>query len=182
MEEEVWKPVVGYEGLYEVSNLGRVRNVGSGKNRVYGQIIKPQINRRWGYWQVGLRDGIGKWAKTHRLHRVVAIAFLGPVPSGYEVNHLDGDKGNNRLENIEYCTPSANHLHRCHVLGKISPTAQLRRCGEKNTMAKLSREQVEEIKTLLEHKVLPQTKIAARYGVSQTCVSKIKCGQRWVED
>lgn len=111
-----WRPVVGFEALYEVSDQGEVRRTGkahkSGKGRGggarIGRLIKPQPHRG-GYLAVQLwRHG-----KLHRplLHRVVAAAFLGPCPDGKEVNHVDGVKANNRASNLEYVDRSENMLH-----------------------------------------------------------------------
>lgn len=112
---EVWKPVVGYEGLYEVSNLGRVRSVDHTINvcrnginylcPVKGKILSPQ-RRQHGYLGVPLYGKGGhptRGCKTFALHRLVAEAFL-ENPNGYaEVNHIDEDKTNNRLDNLEWC-------------------------------------------------------------------------------
>lgn len=102
---EEWKPVVGYEGLYEVSSLGRVRSR-------QGLLRQSLANR---YPSVHLsRDG--KQA-THRVHRLVASAFI-PNPDGREtVNHIDGDRTNNAALNLEWVTTSENVRHAHHSLG-----------------------------------------------------------------
>lgn len=94
---EEWRDIVGYEGLYEISNWGRVRR--------NGKIIKPGKNNL-GYLQVALyKNGLQKHALIHRL---VALAFL-PNPNNYpEVNHRDEDKTNNAVENLEWCTRKYN--------------------------------------------------------------------------
>lgn len=115
-EQLEWRPVVGFEGLYEVSRCGRVKRVGkahrTGKGRGGGarlhREIKPQ-KHRGGYLAVQLwREG-----KMHRplLHRVVAAAFIGPCPDGMEVNHIDGSKTSNAASNLEYVNRSQNMLH-----------------------------------------------------------------------
>ena len=94
---EVWKDVVGYEGVYMVSNLGRVRGM-------YGKILRP-LARQHGYLSVFLY-GKGNNARKYKqfsIHRLVAEAFI-ENPNGYaEVNHLDEDKTNNRADNLEWC-------------------------------------------------------------------------------
>ena len=97
MMEEIWKDVVGYEGLYEVSNLGRVRRD--------GKILKPTKIKN-GYLYVGLhKNGI---QKTVRVHRLVASAFI-PNPQNLPcVNHKDEDKTNNAVDNLEWCTSQYN--------------------------------------------------------------------------
>lgn len=104
MKTEIWQPVKGYEGLYEVSNLGRIKSLNynhTGKEK----ILKP-ANNGWGYLQIVLcRDGKVKHFKVHRL---VAIAFL-PNPEGLpEVNHKDENKSNNCVENLEWCDVKYN--------------------------------------------------------------------------
>lgn len=95
--QEKWRPVVGYEGLYEVSNLGRVRRI---------RIIAP-TKKKHGYMQVSLVDKDGV-RKSHRLHRIVAAAFI-PNPEGKpQVNHKDENPENNRAKNLEWATAEEN--------------------------------------------------------------------------
>ena len=109
---EEWRPVVGYEGLYEVSNMGRVKSLertvwdNRGCYRtVHERILKPRKDRS-GYLQVNLsKDGKVKWCTVHRL---VAIAFLDNADNLPEVNHKDEDKTNNCVENLEWCSRSYN--------------------------------------------------------------------------
>lgn len=104
---EAWRPVVGYEGIYEVSDAGNVRRS--------GRVLKFKKHTR-GYRQVTLwKYGEAKYPLVHTL---VAAAFIGPCPDGYEVNHINGAKADNHLANIEYVTRSENHIHRARVLGK----------------------------------------------------------------
>lgn len=102
---EEWKKVVGYEGLYEISNFGRVLSKGSVRNE---RLYWPKIlscSMQNGYLAVGLKG------RRHYVHRLVAEAFLGPCPEGCEVNHRDGVKTNNVPENLEWITRSQNSHH-----------------------------------------------------------------------
>lgn len=111
MADETWRPVTGYEGLYEVSDHGRVRSVdrtvtfANGWTRDYSsQIISPSKRV---YWRVTLRDETGR-RRTWKLHTLVLAAFVGPRPEGSEGRHLDDNKDDNRLSNLAYGTRSQN--------------------------------------------------------------------------
>lgn len=98
---EIFKDIAGYEGLYQVSNLGNVKSFHKGKER----ILKPGIEQ-WGYYHVILcKDGI---QQKYRLHRLVAEVFLQNPNNLPEVNHKDENKKNNRVDNLEWCTSSYN--------------------------------------------------------------------------
>lgn len=98
--EETWKDVVGYEGLYQVSSLGRIKN-----NK--GKVLKQEISSQ-GYLRIKLRKN--KQSKSFHVHRIELIAFTSPNKN-MQVNHIDGDKNNNRLENLSWCTASENIRH-----------------------------------------------------------------------
>lgn len=106
---EQWRDVVGYEGLYKVSDLGKVRSV---RRR---RLLRPGI-KSTGYAQVTLsRDGVNRY---YSVHRIVAAAFL-PNPNALpQVNHKNGKKQDNRLANLEWCSASENQQHKYKVLGK----------------------------------------------------------------
>lgn len=106
---EVWKPVVGYEGLYEVSNKGNVVSL----KRNMRTILSPSIKSN-GYLQLCLyKKGKGKSLYVHRL---VAESFLDRVDGKEQVNHLDEDKLNNSVENLEWCTSKENNAHGTRVV------------------------------------------------------------------
>ena len=112
MIEEIWRPIEGYEGLYEVSNTGRVRSLdmyvkcGYGSYRLRkGKVLSPVIKDN-GYLQVGLYYN-GKY-KMFLVHRLVAQAFIENFDNLPEVNHLDEDKSNNSVDNLEWCDRSYN--------------------------------------------------------------------------
>ena len=138
MMEEIWKAVEGYEGIYEVSNLGQVRSLDK-EQPVFGDkgvkirqgIIKRHNIGRTGYHYVMLvKDGI---AKNHRVHRLVANAFVPNPDNLPEVNHKDENKANNRADNLEWCTSkyNANYGTRNErkAEGKRRPVLQLDKDG-----------------------------------------------------
>lgn len=99
--EEQWRDVVGYEGLYQISNSGKLRNT-------KGHILKVHIAHN-GYCYFNISKN--SVAKSKRVHRLVAEAFIPNPENKAEVNHKDGDKFNNHVENLEWMTKSENNLH-----------------------------------------------------------------------
>lgn len=95
-EKEIWKPVLGFEGKYEVSNLGNVKSL------IRNKLLKPGLNPHY------LSVILGKDLKRKYVHRVVWEAFNGPIPEGLQINHKDENKLNNSLSNLSLVTPSEN--------------------------------------------------------------------------
>ena len=121
---EEWKPVSGYEGLYEVSNLGRVKTLahGKGSNNHY----KTGTLTKKGYllvqfWKGNQRKGL-------YIHRIVANAFLPNPQNLPQVNHKDGDKTNNKVDNLEWCTNSENQIHAVDT--RLRKDSKMVRCIE----------------------------------------------------
>ena len=108
--EEEWRAIKDYEGLYEVSNLGRVRSLNyNGTKRV--QLLKPQ-DQGQGYLQVQLRKN--KKRRSYRVHRLVAEAFI-PNPNNLPcINHIDQNRSNNRVDNLEWCSYEYNNNYGSH--------------------------------------------------------------------
>ena len=109
---EIWKDVVGYEGFYQVSNLGNVKRVGSfrGVNKAYlnNYYLKPKDNGK-GYYRIKLT--VNNKSKRVMLHRIIAEAFISN-PNNYPyINHINAIRKDNRLENLEWCTQGQNCLH-----------------------------------------------------------------------
>lgn len=178
MSEERWLPVVGYEGLYEVSDHGRVKSLArsvadrGGRREVCERILKPDIKRK-GHLAVTLCDaGVNKPCRVHRhVHRLVLEAFIGPCPDGMEACHFpDRDPANNLLANLRWDTRQANTDDR------TAHGTQPR--GERNGRAKLDVGKVREIR---ERIIAGESlrKIAAVYRVSQKTISDIKAGEIW---
>lgn len=102
--KEVWKDVKGYEGLYQVSNYGKIKTYYSKIPR-----LKKTFFDKDGYKKVSLQKN--KKPKKFFVHRLVAIAFISNPKNKLEVNHIDGNKQNNYVFNLEWCTRSENELH-----------------------------------------------------------------------
>lgn len=112
--QEIWKDIKGYEGLYQISNLGRVKSLrkwirGYNGYKNEERILKPYIHHGPDYYVVTLCKNKNK--KMHLLHRLIAKAFI-PNPNNYpQINHIDGNKQNNNITNLEWCTQSQNTKH-----------------------------------------------------------------------
>jgi NUMOD4 motif/HNH endonuclease len=171
MSEE-WRPVPGFEGLYEVSDQGRVKSLPKIANGAHGcvrhlpeRIIKGSLVKasdRYHRRMVYLTDG-----KQHYVHHLVLLAFKGPCPPELERRHLNGNPLDNRLSNLEYST------HQDNMDDKYDHGTAL--FGEKNHQAKLT------TKDILEIRDTPgtQEEIATIYGISQRAVGLIKSRKRW---
>lgn len=110
---EEWRDVPGCEGFYQVSNLGQIRSVGdsrfnkNGVRRSFrGKVLVQAIHPKTGYSQVGFSVRGRQFTKM--VHTIVALAFIGERPEGYDICHSDGDKQNNRVDNLRYDTRSSN--------------------------------------------------------------------------
>ena len=113
MENEIWKPVSGFEGYYEVSSLGKVASLPYRRRCVR----KPSINSS-GYLSIILYKP--KFMKTMSIHRLIAVAFVANPENKPQVNHKDENKLNNDISNLEWCTPSHNTRHAISV-GLMKP-------------------------------------------------------------
>lgn len=174
---EEWRPVVGWEGLYEVSNEGRVRSLprvvragrGVGSMRTVGGVVLSPSPSKRGYVKIDLRDR--QRSSSVHVHRIVAIAFLGESSSGMQVNHINGIKHDNRIVNLEWVTPAENTRHSVEVLGNSVTESE-------NGNARLSQSQVSDI-VKRRNRGESCTSLSKEFGVSVTHISRICTGASW---
>ena len=154
---EVWKPIKNYENLYEISNYGRVKSLRSGK------ILKKRLTYD-GYVRVTLT--YNQQAKDFRVHRLVAEHFI-PNPDNKEtVNHIDGNKENNHVSNLEWATRSEQLIH-SYQLGLKQ--AQI---GTSNCQSKLSEDDVRTIRNL-HNEGISYSKLAKQFKVHKTTIANV---------
>ena len=183
MSEE-WRAVVGYEGLYEVSDMGRVRSLdrilpirktrwgGTAMRLHHGRMMRsyPKSN---GYLKCTINDSDGA-EHTCYVHRLVIAAFDG-VPEAserLEVNHRNGDKTDNRRCNLEYVTSSENKLHAQEIgLRDVR--------GEGNPQAKLTADQVRDIRRRFARGGITKTALANEHAVCGATISNCLSGRSW---
>jgi len=159
---EEWRNVVGFEGLYEISNHGNVRSLKTGK--IKNQTINKKDNRPFlNLWKENKQ-------KIMRPHKLVLEAFVGICPQGMECCHNDGNTLNNHIDNLRWDT----HTNNIHDRIKHGTTNRGERCGT----SKLALEQVISIRK--DDRL--QRIIAEEYGVKQSLISRIKNGVRWQHD
>lgn len=160
-QTRIWKPVPQYEELYAVSNLGEVVRTKPYKNSSDSP-LKGQMT--YGYLRVNLcRNGKGR---IFLVHRLVVAAFLG-IPEGKVINHLNGIRTDNRLENLEVCTRKENEQHKRDVLKSTA-----------YNNSKLNFDTAEQIRALLRKGVRPDV-LAAQFGVTSGNIYHIKNGSTW---
>lgn len=150
-----WKEIAGLEGRYMVSSKGEIKNI---KN---GRIRKCSLDRK-GYQIFCYYDN----GKNHylKVHRIVAIHFLDNPLGLPQVNHKDGNKINNRVANLEWCTQAENNLH------ALSKGLRRLPSGENHWQSKLTDQQIIEIRSKYIPRKYSQKKIAEEYGVSQSLI------------
>jgi len=172
--KEIWKCIPNYEGLYEVSNTGRIKSL-SGKLIINGKIskeiiLKPIIDR-YGYLKTTLYKN--KTGKIKSIHRVVLEAFVGS--SDLPCNHINGIKSDNNLSNLEYCTQSENEKH-AHRIGLKNFK------GENAPSSKLTESQVRRIKFIAEHYKVERgywSKLARSLKISRMTIYAIIHNRNW---
>ena len=175
---ENWKPVVGYEGYYEVSDCGEVRSLPRETTLVldgktYTRLVRGVELKPYRTNSGHLRINLNRSGKVVRglIHRLVLESFVGPCPDGMECCHWDGDPGNNNLENLRWGTHKENFADsvRLGVMGEGSCSGNTR----------LTKWEVQWIKRFLKHGFAKQDYLAEIFGVAKSTISAISVGRNW---
>jgi len=179
MSSERWKSIPNFRD-YECSDQGRIRSLKSGS----AQVLSLRDDKD-GYKQIGLyRNG----ERHHRMvHRLVARCFLGEPPSpSHEVNHINCDRSDNRVENLEWCTRSENLIHSIEhgefdaaKYARMAAKVASPQRGEANVRAKLSAESVRYARAQYAVTDISQRRLADIWGCSQTTMSKVIRKTKW---
>lgn len=174
---EQWRPVVGYEGRYEVSSFGRVRSVartcstkGGARRTVPARMLSAYTNT-YGYQVVNLAGGTNASIKQFHVGHLVAAAFLGPRPEGYHVAHGINGKLDNSIDNLSYKRPKEN------MADKVRDGTHNR--GERHRSAKLTEAQVAFARKAVLRGYATRTDLACAWGVSVTAMCDAVKGTSW---
>ena len=169
---EEWRPVVGYEGYYEVSSLGRVHSLSKrAQTASAGGILRQTLMGKPGHMRLTVSFSVGGKRKNGPVHRLVAAAFLGPCPDGMEVAHGPGGPHDNRLGNLSYKTHQANIALDMRRDGTV-------RLGECHSTAKLTEDKVRAIRA----RYAAGERVAdmvREYGASQVSLNKVIRRATW---
>lgn len=178
--EEIWKDIEGYEGLYQVSSLGRVKSLERiiKSKSALGKIFicrrqKEKILdcfKSGGYLLVGLNKQNKQ--KMIYLHRIVCLSFLENPENKPCINHKNGIKTDNRVDNLEWCTYKENMSHAINnnLAGQL---------GEKNGHSKLTKRKVRDIRKKYKSGNIYQKDLAKQYGVCATTISQVITRKTW---
>ena len=172
--EEQWKEVAGTAGRYEVSNTGFLRTT-NWKNSGQTRIMKPAADQKGYLKTMILRDG--RYCNV-AVHRLIAQAWIPNPENKPQVNHINFNPSDNRIENLEWCTTKENTLHSYNA-GRIKkPVFRDGIRGSHNGMSKLTEEQVKEIRQKFRPRVYTRQMLADEYGVAASTI-KDAILRRW---
>lgn len=165
-QNTIWKDIESYEGVYQISNFAEVRSFKTGTWRT----LKAREDGL-GYKMVTLcKSGV---SRNYKIHRLIMQSFKPNKCNKSQVNHLNGNKSDNRLENLEWATPSENLLH------AYKNNLNYAKSGVDCNLTKLTEEEVKSIRLLLVEGSLTQKAIANKFKVSPTAIYCIKNNINW---
>ncbi|MDD5589059.1 MAG: NUMOD4 domain-containing protein [Candidatus Nanoarchaeia archaeon] len=175
MKKETWKNIEGYDGIYQVSDRGRIKSLSRLHKIHHNYYVKcktkilKQTTTKKGYLRIGLNKN--NITKQFQVHRIVSIAFIPNVWNKPQINHKDGNKKNNYIKNLEWCNNSENQKH-SFKFGLMND-----RKGENHNLAKFTNKQILEIR-----KLYPQIsgyKLAKIYNVHHATIYNIIHKKSW---
>ena len=168
IETEIWKDIKGYEGKYQASSYGRIRNA-------KGKVLKTYTDK-CGYQLIGLyKDGK---SKTFRVHRIIYETLVGDIPIDLQINHKDFNRSNNKVSNLEVTTREENVRHSLqNTIRANSYDENGNRISKGNS--KINREIAEEIRTIYATKDVTYKELAKNYGIKRSTVGDIVTGKSW---
>lgn len=175
LTNEIWKDVVGWEGLYQVSSMGRFKSLsrektlGARGKKIMKSFIMKQ-NEVKGYLTILFYNNSIR--KKYQSHRVVANHFIENTKNKRTVNHINGNKKDNRINNLEWSSDSEQQIHAVKI-GLRNKTL-----GENSNLSKLNETLVKEIRELHKQKV-KQNKLAITYNINRNTVSNIVNNKTW---
>lgn len=153
--EEIWKDIVGYEGLYQISNLGRVKSLRFNKEKV----LSTSKNTKTKYVHISLCKN--KVNKKHYIHRLLGDAFVDNKEGKPHINHKNGIRDDNRVENLEWVTPKENHMHKYYTL------------NYKQHRRKHTEQEVLKIREMYNNNKVSQIKLVEIFNSNRTTINKI---------
>jgi len=175
---EIWKQVVGFEGIYDVSDQGQVRRIKPYKTGKFVNTPLPRImiggNNGRGYKTVLLSGSEASRNKSYKIHQLVAYAFLGAKVGQQEINHINRDRSDNRLCNLEYVSHQRNMKH-CYEFKERQDTCPR---GTKHHNARINNEIARDIKQRLQSGEIMRN-MSEQYGISIAAIHMIKTGKTW---
>ena len=171
---EEWRVIPGSESFYSVSNLGRVRSEPTQTSRTgrqRGRLLTCGPDSK-GYFQFRMCLPGGRH-RTMKVHRAVALAFLGPRPPDAQINHISGDKNDNSVGNLEYISCRRNVRHAWEMGLRRPEQVQ----GERHGMSKLTAEEVRHIRLVGSDANIHD--LSDRFGVTPQCIDQILKHKTW---
>lgn len=176
MYNEIWKDIVGYEGIYKISSLGKIKSydriVDFNKIKALrpSKLLKTRVGKG-GYEYTVV--SVNKKRETLKIHRMVAIAFIPNLENKLCVNHINGIKTDNRADNLEWVTYSENSIHAVSIGLKKGIK------GENSHLSKIKHKDVNKIRELHKQKKFSQARLAKLFNVSQSQISRIVRFKNW---
>lgn len=167
MDNEIWKDIIGYDGLYQVSNKGNIKSFKKDKN---GKLLMLKIDKD-GYKNIGLRDA-NYIRKFKRVHRLVAEAFIENSNSFTQINHKDNNPANNYVENLEWCSVEYNNKYRFSN-GNASHK------GSKHPQATITEDVAVQIFELGHSGLFTESQLAKKFNTTRSVINKIRLSKSW---